>query len=197
MSSDDQKRTIELKKDTVLQSAIKLFSEKGYDATTIGEIAKASNVSFGSVSTYYGNKEELFIACISKPAETLLEEMLMFNTHPYSFKEELTQMIKKHIELFSIQKDYLRLLVQVNGHHERFPKAFEIANTYTEKLNKKIASFVRNGQSAEQLISGDAENIAIAYISLLFGLRLSYADDPTTEDWREFVEIALRLFGPK
>lgn len=197
MNRETQKRAIEIKKEKVLQSAINLFSEKGYDATTMGEIAKSANVSFGSVSTYYGNKEELFKECISKPAETLLEEMLMFNTEPNSFKDEITLMIKNHITLFSSQKNYLRLLVQVNGQYERFPKVFKLANIYTEKLIKKVEVLVHNGQAANQLIYGNAEKVATSYVSLLFGLRLSYADDPTIEDWLTFTEIALRLFGPK
>jgi TetR/AcrR family transcriptional regulator, mexJK operon transcriptional repressor len=197
MSSEDQKRTIEQKKEKVLESAIKRFSKKGYDATTISEIAKDANVSFGLVSTYYGNKEELFTVCVTKPAETYLEEMLKFNTQPAIFKTEISQMIKNHIKIIYNRKDYLRLLVQVNSQYERFPKAFQVANLYTQKLTKKIELLIRNGQMADQLASGNTEKIAIAYVSLLFGLRLSYADDPTSEDWNQFAEIALRLFGPK
>lgn len=197
MSSENQSRSIEQKKEIVLQCAIKLFAEKGYDATTIGEIAKAANVSFGLVSTYYGNKEQLFTACISIPAETYLAEMLMFETEPLSFKDEITQMIKNHIQIISNRKDYLQLFVQVNSQYERFPKAFEVANIYTQRLTKNIGELIKNGQLKDQLIPGNAEKIAITYVSLLFGLRLSYSDDPTTEDWNEFVDIALRLFGPK
>jgi TetR/AcrR family transcriptional regulator, mexJK operon transcriptional repressor len=197
MSSEYQKSVIEQKKEKVLESAIQLFSKKGYDATTISEIAKAANVSFGLVSTYYGNKEELFTVCITKPAETYLEEMLMFNTQPLSFKHEITQMINNHIKIISNRKDYLRLLVQVNSQYERFPNAFQVANIYTQKLTNKIEVLIHNGQVEDQLILENAEKIAIAYVGLLFGLRLSYADDPTSEDWNQFAEIALRLFGPK
>ena len=108
MSNEYKKRTIEQKKEKVLESAIKLFSEKGYDSTTIGEIAESSNVSFGLVSTYYKNKENLFTVCISKPAELYLEEMLKFNTISSSYKNEITQMIKNHTKVISNRKDYLR-----------------------------------------------------------------------------------------
>lgn len=194
---NSKNKVIEQKKENVLNSAIKLFSKKGYDATTIGEIAKAANVSFGLVSTYYGNKEELFTVCLSKPAALYLEEMLLFNTQPLSYENEIMKMIINHTNIISNRKDYLRLLVQVNSQYERFPKAFQATNIYTQKLTKQIEELIYNGQMEDQLTSGNAEKIAIAYVGLLFGLRLSYADDPTSEDWNLFSEIALRLFGPK
>lgn len=197
MSDEIKKRTIEMKKESVLKASIRLFAEKNYDATTMAEIASEANVSFGSVSIYFGNKEELFTACIVQPLEGLSKSLLDFNTSPVSYREEIQTIILKHLELFSTQKVYLRLLVQVTGQYKRFSEAFKVVNAHTEKLNNKVTQLVLNGQQANQLAEGNAEKIAIAYVSLLFGLRLSYADDPSLENWNQFAEISMRLFGPK
>lgn len=197
MNNETKKRTIEMKKDSVLKAAIRLFAEKGYDATTMAEIAKEANVGFGSVSIYFGNKEELFMACIEQPMEDFINHLLQFDTQPASYREEIQTFIQKHFELFSTQKVYLRLIVQLIGQYERFSEAFKIVNGQTEKLNAKVAQLIVNGQQANQLAEGNAEKIAISYVSLLFGLRLSYADDPAPHNWHEFSEIAIRLFGPK
>ena len=85
----------------------------------------------------------------------------------------------------------------MNSQYERFPKAFQSANDFTQKLIKKIEELISNGQEENQLDSGNAKKIAIVYVGLLFGLRLSYSDNPTLEDWNSFAELALRLFGPK
>ncbi|MCZ8536865.1 TetR/AcrR family transcriptional regulator [Paenisporosarcina quisquiliarum] len=197
MANDNKKRTIEMKKDTVLKAAIRLFAEKNYEATTMAEIAREANVSFGSVSIYFGNKEELFMACVVLPLEEFTKSLLDFDPSPNSYREEIQTFILKHFELFSTQKEYLRLLVQVIGQYERFSEAFKVVNEHNEKLNNKVSQLIVNGQQANQLADGDAEKIAIAYVSLLFGLRLSYADDPSLENWNQFAEIAMRLFGPK
>lgn len=197
MNNETKKRTIEMKKDSVLKAAIRLFAEKGYDATTMAEIAKEANVGFGSVSIYFGNKEELFMACIEQPMEDFIKHLLQFDTQPASYREEIQTFIQKHFELFSTQKIYLRLIVQLIGQYERFSEAFKIVNGQTEKLNAKVAQLIVNGQQANQLAEGNAEKIAISYVSLLFGLRLSYADDPSAHNWHEFSEIAIRLFEPK
>jgi len=163
----------------------------------MAEIAKEAKVSFGSVATYYGSKEELYMACIVQPVEGFIEEMLAFNTTPESYVDELHAMVRNHIEIFSVQKEYLRLIVQVTAPFERFNEAFQIINQYTVKIQTKIQELIINGQRDQQLSDGNAEKIAISYIIFLFGLRLSYADDPTIKDWNQFAEVALRLFGPK
>ena len=44
----------------ILETAIKLFNEKGYGATTTASIASYANVAKGTVFNYYHNKEYLF-----------------------------------------------------------------------------------------------------------------------------------------
>ena len=65
MVSEKQMISVQQKKERVLQSAILLFSKNNYDGTTMADIAKHAGVSFGSVSSYYGNKEELYNTCIN------------------------------------------------------------------------------------------------------------------------------------
>ena len=46
--------------DSILRSALPIFSIKGYDGTSIDEIAKAANCSHGLLYHYYKNKDDLF-----------------------------------------------------------------------------------------------------------------------------------------
>ena len=56
------------KKDKILEEALKLFLEKGFNETSVDEITKASSISKGSFYTYFKSKEELL--------ETILKELL-------------------------------------------------------------------------------------------------------------------------
>lgn len=47
------------KKENIMLAAIKLFTERGYDGTTISMIAKEANVSVGLMYRYFESKEEL------------------------------------------------------------------------------------------------------------------------------------------
>ena len=49
------------KKETILAAASELFATKGYEETTIAEIARAAGVAVGTVYLYFGNKHEILI----------------------------------------------------------------------------------------------------------------------------------------
>lgn len=69
----------ELKKErtrrSLLLSAYRLFEEKGYDATTISEIAQAAEVSQGTFFNYFGTKEDLIFGHRSDIAEAGMEAL--------------------------------------------------------------------------------------------------------------------------
>jgi AcrR family transcriptional regulator len=56
----------------VLQVAEKLFLKKGYNATTIREIAAASKVSNATIVKYFGGKPELFISMVGEVTQRLI-----------------------------------------------------------------------------------------------------------------------------
>ncbi|TXC92832.1 TetR/AcrR family transcriptional regulator [Metabacillus litoralis] len=196
MENSENKRTLEMKKRDVLHAATELFSMKSYEATTMSDISKKANVSFGSVASYYGNKEALFAICIEQPLEEFVEIFLNFNKHTTSIVDELRVMIKQHFILFSSMKVYLRLIVQVIAQHKRFPNEINIIFQHTEIIQNAIAKFIQYGQELGQLKEGDAKMLSVAYVNFLFGTILSYAINPSEEEQNEFISIAIRMFGP-
>jgi AcrR family transcriptional regulator len=46
-------------RDTIARVALKLFAERGYDETTLAEIAEAADVSPRTIFAYYENKEDI------------------------------------------------------------------------------------------------------------------------------------------
>lgn len=197
MVSEKQMISVQQKKERVLQSAILLFSKNNYDGTTMADIAKHAGVSFGSVSSYFGNKEELYNACINQIVLELFEQMLDFNAEATNVKEELLNMIRNQIKLIANRKEQLILMSQVTDSCDRFPTAFKVLNEATVDIQKKIVQLLANGQEQGQIEEGNFELIAISYTSLLLGMRLAFADNPTDEFWENCVPIAYRLFGPK
>ena len=52
-------RKADLRRATLIEAARKLFMEKGYEATTMDEIAAAANFAKGTLYHYFANKAEL------------------------------------------------------------------------------------------------------------------------------------------
>lgn len=59
------------KEKLILEASIKLFTEKGYHATKMEDVAKASKISKGLTYFYYKNKEDLYMAVTKKAFDEL------------------------------------------------------------------------------------------------------------------------------
>ena len=70
------------KKKIILQAALQLFSEKGYKATSMSELAQMTGVAQGTIFYHYTSKERLFINILKEFKKTLVEE------HDRYFKEQ-------------------------------------------------------------------------------------------------------------
>ncbi|MDN3690381.1 TetR/AcrR family transcriptional regulator [Cyclobacterium jeungdonense] len=61
------------KEKKILEAAIHLFSEKGFHATKVDEVAKKARISKGLVYFYYKSKEDLYMAITKKGVDELKE----------------------------------------------------------------------------------------------------------------------------
>lgn len=60
----------------ILAAAKAVFSEHGYTATTVAEVARSARVSYGTVYWYFDSKEELFDALMDEGEAALREEIV-------------------------------------------------------------------------------------------------------------------------
>ncbi|WP_243035894.1 MULTISPECIES: TetR/AcrR family transcriptional regulator [Lachnospiraceae] len=66
----------EERKKEILDAAIRVFSEKGYEKTSITDIAKSINIAQGLCYRYFASKEELFDAALEEYSNILIENMM-------------------------------------------------------------------------------------------------------------------------
>lgn len=62
------------KEKLILDSAVSLFTSKGYLATRMEDVAKAAGISKGLTYFYYKNKEDLFMALTKKAFDQFKDE---------------------------------------------------------------------------------------------------------------------------
>ena len=66
----------EIRKQEILDTALKLFGENGYEKTSITDIAKAIGVAQGLCYRYFPSKEALFDSAIEQYADVLVEQFI-------------------------------------------------------------------------------------------------------------------------
>lgn len=80
----------EVRKKEILTGALKVFSKKGYDKTTITDIAKELGISQGLCYRYYSSKEEIYDAALEEYSDYIANSNIeRFNNDERSFKEKI------------------------------------------------------------------------------------------------------------
>jgi AcrR family transcriptional regulator len=100
-------------RDRILHAAARLFRERGYQGTTVRDIAEAVGILSGSLFYHFRSKEEILLEIMREAALSLClraEDVLNRTEDP---AERLAQIIDIELEWMvgDIKKDYLAVLV--------------------------------------------------------------------------------------
>lgn len=130
----------------ILEIAEKLFSENGFDGTSVRQIAKSAQVNIAMISYYFGSKEKL------------LESLLLYRIS--DFKMQLESVISNNTSYLETLDAIIALIVRRVHKNRRTHKIinFEYSNScrqidfesYLEQKKdnlKVIETFVKNGQN--------------------------------------------------
>ncbi|MCR5105828.1 MAG: TetR/AcrR family transcriptional regulator [Eubacterium sp.] len=101
-----QSRAVETR-EKLLQTALELYTVKGYHSTTVDEIAKNAGLSTGIAYRYFKNKKDLLLASISYGFTKIKElagvqETDLFGT---DLEHTLTAFEKIHTEYFAFHEE--------------------------------------------------------------------------------------------
>lgn len=121
----------------IREAAARLFLEKGYQGTSMDEVAAAAQVSKQTIYTHFANKEELFADLILGNAERVEEFVSAMaptvNDAP-DLETGLSDLARRYIRLVS-RPEVLRLRRLVLGEVGRFP---ELARSYYERVPGRV-----------------------------------------------------------
>lgn len=87
--------------DSVVQAARRLFVKQGYKATTMGEIAEASDVAVGTLYNYFKSKGEIMLAIASEDSADILKPLDVTDLKSMSVEDFLWQFTQKMLTFIS------------------------------------------------------------------------------------------------
>ena len=143
----------------ILQVAEKLFSEHGFDGTSVRDIAKEASINIAMISYYFGSKEKLLEALIITRISDLRLQMENL------FKENLSpfEKIDKLIELYITRINKNCSMYQII-HFEITSKKREINYESFNEVKKYNLEILRNIIEEGQNKGLFAKNINVALI---------------------------------
>ncbi|HWC76390.1 MAG TPA: TetR/AcrR family transcriptional regulator [Blastocatellia bacterium] len=81
-------------KEKIVQAAIQLFEERGFEGTTSNEIAAAAGVSVGSFYVYFTDKRQLLLTIFDRLADEMFKNIFEIVKPEYLFDSKLRPAIR-------------------------------------------------------------------------------------------------------
>ncbi len=103
----------ESKKQTILETALKLFSQNGFYATTIPIIAKSLNMSVGNLYNYFPSKEKLAKEIIEYISNYLGEKLKKINSSNLSTKEKTKEIVKVYFNIAQKEPEMVEFFLRI------------------------------------------------------------------------------------
>jgi len=108
----------EKSKDNIVDSALDLFSEKGFFNTSVRQIAKKANVSSGLMYNYFSSKEELLKSIIDKALKII--DNVISDDKSLSPEENIEKTIENFFKLLTTKRKLMRMMAKMSFQIGRF-----------------------------------------------------------------------------
>ncbi len=141
VSNIKNEELINLRRQELVNAAVKLFVEKGFHKTTVREIAKEFGMSMGALYDYIRTKEDILFLVCDHIFKSVSDKLVASLKSEKETKEKLRDAIRDYFIIIDSIQDYTLLLYQE-----------------TKSLNRKDRNYVL---SKEMELTKIFENIII------------------------------------
>jgi TetR/AcrR family transcriptional regulator, transcriptional repressor for nem operon len=187
-------RPLEHDPEEVLEVAMNVFWEKGYESTTLGDLLEATKISRSSFYHAYGNKFQLFEQCLDLfcdkqivQMENRLKQSLTGRVFIESFLYDLTNSAR--------EADEPRFGSFVMNAHEfggRDIYVSQLASSAILRFSRVLQTAIKMGQS-EGVINKekDPDSLALFLMSSIAGIRTMISAKVPLDRINKIIEVTL------
>jgi len=148
--------------DDLLAVVVGEFNARGYDATSMEDIARATGMTKSSVYHHVSGKEELLALAVGRALDALfavLDEPASTAGRPV---ERLEHVVRRSVDVLAAELPYVTLLLRVRGNTD----AERAALARRRAFDRRLAALVQEAVDAGQ-VRGDLDPRLVT--RLLFG----------------------------
>ncbi|MFA0740736.1 MAG: hypothetical protein DFNUSKGM_000843 [Candidatus Fervidibacter sacchari] len=153
MRKTRKRLTPEERIEQIVETAAKLFAEKGFDATSIDDIAEACGVAPGLIYHYFDSKSEILRTLLEH--RSLLPKMAEILAQPprATVEETLIELGNAFWEMFEERRE---MTLMMHGEMQRNEEVVKIVGEIT-RIGVKLMSDYLNAQKAAGILRKDLD----------------------------------------
>ena len=183
-----------------MQSALKLFAEKGFDATGVAEICKASEVSKGAFYHHFPTKQAIFLVLLEEWLKGVDVELGRAVEDAVNVPEGLLAMASEMREVFAAADGRLQIFLEFWQQARRDPQVWKEFIAPYRRYREFLTGIVQRGIDEGSFRPVDAQAVGHALVALAVGIVVQGVLDPGGAAWdrvaRESVKLLIDGLAP-
>lgn len=157
------------RKTQIIQTAAKLFREKGYNAISMRDLAENLNIKASSLYNHISSKQEILAIIVMDVAESFTKHMTETVPEGISSTKKLEKIIQMHVDITIEKTDFLACMNTdwMNMEAKNLNAYIEMRDGYEQHFREIIIEGMKSGELQRR-------NPEIVLFSLLSTLRTLY-----------------------
>jgi AcrR family transcriptional regulator len=175
----------------IIESAIKLFSNRGYNAASVDDICAEASISKGAFYHHFESKQALFLALLDGWLQTIDNaiEASKDKTAPETFM----QMTEAFPYLFETAGEGLPMFLEFWLQASRDKKVWEASIAPYRRYHKYFTSLIKKGVEEGSFVEVSPELASRMIVSTAMGLLLQSLLDPKGAKWEKVARDSTTL----
>lgn len=149
--------------DGVLSAAVALFNERGYEATSMGDLAERLGITKSSIYHHVSSKEDLLRMAVGRALDGLFQVADEVRDLDASATERLELLIRRSVLVLADRLEFVTLLLRVRGNTAVETEALRRRRVFDARVTELVTL-----AKAEGGIRADVDSATAA--RLLFGM---------------------------
>jgi AcrR family transcriptional regulator len=152
-------------REFILDTAAKLFSQKGYTGVSIRDIAEASRMTHAALYYHFKNKKDLYLAVLRRGHEKVMLSMSETTDTGGSLRDRLKQLVLRYAVAMCGQRQSFHTLRRDLSSLDD-ARAGKLLGEMRADFMRPMQQVIEAGQVDGQIVAGDAK----LYARLLNGM---------------------------
>lgn len=183
--------------ENIITISAKLFAEKGYDKTSMQDIADAVGMSKGGIFHHFSSKEDIFNAVMERQFEQITETVKKWldEMHGLTAKEKLRGLIRRNLMDEKIIKESGNMISSA-AESPQIILAFTQDNV--KKLAPIIADVIREGiedRSISTAFPNECAEVLLLLLNFWCDMDIFQGDFSTLQKRFRFLQHLMRQLG--
>jgi len=188
-----EKPTVAARRQTIVEAAIGVFAQHGFDAATTDDIARAAGLSKGGLYWHFKSKDDILAAILIQLFDQELGVLQQLIVDEGAVAPRLRQMVTHGVAAVQQLEALLPVMLEFYALAARKSDVRQFLQRYYQRYHQLLTQLFEQGYARGEFHRGTAEATAITLIAQLEGMGLLWAVAPELVPLVDRSEAAIEL----